>query len=69
MDCEMPIMDGYQASIKIREDGKDVMIVGVTGHSGDQYQRRCKLAGMDDVIPKPIDFELLKKVVNKALSR
>ena len=35
MDCEMPIMDGYEASKMIRESGSTVMIVGISGHSGD----------------------------------
>ena len=43
------------------------MIIGISGHTGDQYQRKCKLAGMNEVIGKPIDFEQLKKVVNQAL--
>ena len=56
MDCEMPIMDGYEASKKIRESGCTVMIMGVSGNSGDQYVRKCKLSGMNGLLSKPINI-------------
>ena len=48
MDCEMPFLNGYDASKKIRDlensesnEGK-VMIVGLSGNSGENHMRRCK---------------------------
>lgn len=59
----MPIMNGYDASKRIRDCeignlNKDkVMIVGLSGNSGEFHIRRCKLAGMNDSLTKPIVFD------------
>ena len=49
MDCEMPVLNGYEASLKIREDENDrgvetnkVIIVGLSGNQGDGHLRKCK---------------------------
>ena len=77
MDCEMPIMDGYDASKKIREfeaanqkSGKvfkNTTIVGLSGNSGDVFVRKCKQSGMSDSLTKPVAIEMLSKVIEKAL--
>jgi CheY-like chemotaxis protein len=56
MDCEMPIMNGYESSKLIREYSSKVVIIGVSGNSGKVFTRKCKLNGMDDTISKPINF-------------
>jgi CheY-like chemotaxis protein len=73
MDCEMPIMDGYDASKNIREfeskfTGLDspTTIVGLSGNSGDAFNRRCKTCGMTDSLTKPVAIEQLSKVLEKA---
>ena len=73
MDCEMPIMDGYDSSRKIKEfeskyKGLDspTTIVGLSGNSGDAFNRRCKLSGMTDSLTKPVAIEQLSKVLEKA---
>lgn len=74
MDCEMPIMDGYEASKKIREFEatyqaleSPTTIVGLSGNSGDAFVRRCKQCGMQDTLTKPVNQEILGKVLEKTL--
>lgn len=57
MDCEMPIMDGYEASKKIRnmQSCKErTPIVALTADAFDENQKKCKEAGMDGFLSKPI---------------
>jgi CheY-like chemotaxis protein len=69
MDCEMPGMDGYQATQAIRTIEKErsmtrVPIVALTAHATQDRLSYCKAAGMDDYLSKPIrqkDFESLLK--------
>jgi two-component system, cell cycle response regulator DivK len=65
MDLGMPVMDGWEATRKIKANGdlKHIPVIAVTSHAmvGDELQARE--AGCDDYLPKPIDEnELLKKV-------
>lgn len=58
MDCQMPEMDGYQTTSRIRalENGKQhVPIIAVTAHSWGNYGAKCLAAGMDDYLAKPIE--------------
>jgi CheY-like chemotaxis protein/HPt (histidine-containing phosphotransfer) domain-containing protein len=67
MDCEMPVMDGFQATRDIRQseaialgiagsEGKPlrIPIIALTAHSASEIRRQCLAAGMDDVLGKPI---------------
>ena len=61
MDCEMPVMNGYDASFKIREfettnapNQHKSLIIGISGNEGEQHSRKCKQSGMNDTITKPI---------------
>lgn len=70
MDCQMPIMDGYQTTQKLRErEGQDkhIIIIGLTAHAMDGDRQRCLDVGMDDYISKPIDFNYLSDVLLKWL--
>lgn len=63
MDCEMPVMDGYQTTQMIRsahypEIPADTFIVALTGNVSEQHKKKCLAVGMNAHIAKPIDTEL-----------
>ncbi|NOX25735.1 MAG: response regulator [Deltaproteobacteria bacterium] len=66
MDIQMPVMDGYTATRKIRAAGaplSNVPIVAMTAHAMESERRKCLQNGMNDHVAKPIDPELLLKVL------
>ncbi|MDH5348049.1 MAG: ATP-binding protein, partial [Nitrospira sp.] len=64
MDCEMPDMDGYEATreIRLREDGtlSHLLIMALTGHASDEDAQKCYQAGMDKVLTKPLTLPVLR---------
>lgn len=64
MDCQMPEMDGYEATVRIREfemgTGRRVPIVAMTANAMREDEERCRLSGMDDFLAKPIKKEKLE---------
>jgi CheY-like chemotaxis protein len=68
MDCEMPVMDGYEATRRIRESGNPrVPIIAVTGHAMPGDSERCMREGMDDYLSKPLELQRLGEVLAKWL--
>lgn len=68
MDCQMPIMDGYEAAQKIRiiESGAShVPIVAMTANAMPTDREKCIQAGMDDYISKPINIPELLSIISK----
>lgn len=59
MDLHMPIMDGYQATTKLREYDKETPVIAFTADAYDEARARAKEVGMNDFITKPFDPELL----------
>jgi two-component system chemotaxis sensor kinase CheA len=78
LDCQMPVMDGYEATQEIRkgnagEANIDVAIIAMTGMSGEKEKQKCLDCGMDDYLVKPIKAdsvsEKIRFWINKAKNR
>jgi YesN/AraC family two-component response regulator len=72
MDCQMPEMDGYEASRRIRQlearDGNArIPIVALTAHAMQGDREQCLSAGMDDYISKPFNSKQLSAVMGRWL--
>jgi CheY-like chemotaxis protein/HPt (histidine-containing phosphotransfer) domain-containing protein len=68
MDCEMPVMDGYEATRRIRASGDPHLpIVAVTASATPGDRARCLSAGMSDFLAKPVDMWRLAEVLTKWL--
>lgn len=72
MDCEMPAMDGYQATKLIRRyesasGRKPVPIIALTAHALPEYRQRSLDAGMDDHLTKPLNLSTLTEVLGRYL--
>ena len=69
MDIMMPVMNGYEATKMLRsldrEDAKTIPIIAMTANAFTEDRIRAKEAGMDEHIAKPVDVELLLKVIHK----
>ena len=67
MDIMMPVMNGYEAAKMIRsldrEDAKEIPIIAMTANAFTEDRIRAKEAGMDEHVAKPVDVELLMKVI------
>ncbi|MCP3873104.1 MAG: response regulator [Desulfobacteraceae bacterium] len=71
MDIQMPVMDGYEATQKIRtskKNYKDIPIVAMTANAMKGDKEKCLGAGMNDYIPKPIDPDVLLKAISTWIS-
>ena len=72
MDCQMPIMDGYETTQAIRDGlvgkyNQDIPIVAMTANAMKGDKDKCIAAGMTDYVSKPIDLDDLKKVFYSTL--
>ncbi|TDF85536.1 response regulator [Pseudomonas sp. H9] len=66
MDCNMPVMDGYEASRKIRQSGRwpHLPIVALTANAMPEERERCRVAGMNDYLAKPFRREELLALID-----
>ena len=74
MDCEMPIMDGYTATKKIRQWEESshqarMLIIALTAHALPEQAALCKENGMDEYMVKPINLQILSTTLTNALAR
>jgi hypothetical protein len=72
MDCEMPVMDGYEAARSIREGEKTgsrrLPIIAMTGNASLDDVLKCKDAGMDEVVTKPVTLTALRDTLERLLT-
>ncbi len=73
MDCEMPEMDGYEATreVRRREEGtpSHLPIMALTGHASDEDAQKCHQAGMDKVMTKPLTLPILRASLQALLQQ
>ncbi|MET1081257.1 MAG: ATP-binding protein [Pseudomonas sp.] len=69
MDCNMPVMDGYEASRRIRQSGRwpDLPIIALTANALPDERERCRAAGMNDYLAKPFRREELEALLDSWL--
>lgn len=69
MDCQMPVMDGFEATRQIRarhaESGTHLPIIAMTANAMKGDKELCVQAGMDDYISKPVTLENLRNVIQR----
>ena len=73
MDCQMPVMDGYEATQKLREyeaenDQPRLTIIAMTANAMEGDKDKCLAVGMDDYVAKPVKQDALKKTLSKYLN-
>ena len=67
MDCQMPGMDGFETSQKLREAGFSGAIVACTANTTDQVEERCLASGMNDYMAKPVSLKGLTLITERWL--
>jgi two-component system, sensor histidine kinase and response regulator len=69
MDIEMPGMNGYECTQKIRKElGMELPVVAMTAHDTDVEKEKCKAAGMNDYLAKPIKEEAFAGIISRHLN-
>lgn len=71
MDVQMPVLDGFETTRQIRATPglEDTLIIAMTANAGSEDRERCRAAGMDAFITKPIRLPLLYGVLAEALAK
>jgi signal transduction histidine kinase/ActR/RegA family two-component response regulator/HPt (histidine-containing phosphotransfer) domain-containing protein len=68
MDLQMPEMDGFEATRRIRQIRPDLPVIGLTAHALPEERARCHAAGMVGHVAKPVDVEELVGAIQRACS-
>ena len=72
MDCQMPLMDGFEATRGIRnlvEPARSIPIVAMTANAMKGDRERCLEAGMDDYVAKPVKAAMLQEMIQRVVPR
>ena len=72
MDCQMPVMDGFEATARIRRSlgaSRNTPIIALTANALDSDRERCLRAGMNDHLAKPVTRSSLKEALGRWLPR
>jgi CheY-like chemotaxis protein len=72
MDCHLPLLDGYQATGRIRSaerPGRHVQIIALTASALDEERERCMAAGMDDFVSKPTKLDDVRAALDRVIDR
>ena len=69
MDLTLPVMDGLEATAKIRSDEhlRETPIIAITAHQETDFREGAKASGFDAYVTKPIDFEWLSELIQGLL--
>ncbi|MEK9765925.1 MAG: response regulator [Thalassolituus sp.] len=67
LDCQMPGMDGFETSERLRQGGFDKAVVACTANTTDQIESRCLASGMNDYMAKPVSLEGLRQMLARWL--
>ena len=68
MDLMMPVMDGFQATARLREEGYTIPIIALTGDALPTTASKCLKAGMDGYLKKPLEFAEVQSVIREHLA-
>ena len=69
MDLQLPIMDGYTATRKIKAINSEIPVIAQTAHVMSGEREKCLEAGCDDYLAKPIRLQILMDTLSKYLNK
>lgn len=68
MDCQMPGLDGFETTRRLRESGINTPVIACTANTTDQVYQKCMDSGMNDYIAKPLKVDIIRKTLQRWLA-